>query len=147
MAPGVLGVPLHPEVSHMQAGIVGLPNVGKSTLFNALTEAGIEASNYPFCTIEPNVGVVPCRIPTWRSCARSSKSQKIIPLHSVKIVDIAGLVKGASEGAGLGNKFLSPHPRGGRDHAGGALLRGRRCHARGRQRSTRCATSRPSRPS
>ncbi len=90
----------------MQAGIVGLPNVGKSTLFNALTEAGAEASNYPFCTIEPNVGIVQVPDPNLEILRSHIKSEKIIP-SAVKIVDIAGLVKGASEGAGLGNKFLA----------------------------------------
>ncbi len=90
----------------MECGIVGLPNVGKSTLFNALTAAGIEASNYPFCTIEPNVGVV--AVPDGRlgqilSCITS---QKVIPA-ALRLVDIAGLVRGASTGEGLGNKFLS----------------------------------------
>lgn len=90
----------------MEAGIVGLPNVGKSTLFNALTEAGAEASNYPFCTIEPNVGIVSVPDPNLDILKAHVQSEKIIPA-AVKIVDIAGLVKGASEGAGLGNKFLS----------------------------------------
>jgi GTP-binding protein YchF len=90
----------------MECGIVGLPNVGKSTLFNALTAAGIEAANYPFCTIEPNVGVV--SIPDHRLDVIQSfiKTQKVIPA-AMRLVDIAGIVKGASEGAGLGNKFLS----------------------------------------
>ena len=90
----------------MECGIVGLPNVGKSTLFNALTAAGIEAANYPFCTIEPNVGVV--SIPDHRLDVIRGfiKTQKVIPA-AMRLVDIAGIVKGASEGAGLGNKFLS----------------------------------------
>lgn len=86
-------------------GIVGLPNVGKSTIFNALTAAGAEAANYPFCTIEPNVGVVPVPDVRLEQLAKLSKSQKIIPT-SVKFVDIAGLVQGASQGEGLGNQFL-----------------------------------------
>ncbi len=90
----------------MEAGIVGLPNVGKSTLFNALTEAGAEASNYPFCTIEPNVGIVNVPDPSLEILRSHIESEKILPA-TTQIVDIAGLVKGASEGEGLGNKFLS----------------------------------------
>jgi ribosome-binding ATPase len=88
------------------AGIVGLPNVGKSTLFNAITAAGAESANYPFCTIEPNVGVVD--VPDERLAVISShiKTQRIVPA-AVKVVDIAGLVAGASKGEGLGNKFLA----------------------------------------
>lgn len=89
----------------MKAGIVGLPNVGKSTLFNALTSAGAEAANYPFATIEPNVGIVP--VPDGRLVDLESviTTEKVIPA-SVEVVDIAGLVRGASEGEGLGNQFL-----------------------------------------
>ncbi|MFM8454988.1 MAG: redox-regulated ATPase YchF [Gammaproteobacteria bacterium] len=87
-------------------GIVGLPNVGKSTLFNALTQAGIEAQNYPFCTIEPNVGRVPVPDPRLNAIADIIKPQQIIPT-AMEFVDIAGLVKGAAQGEGLGNKFLS----------------------------------------
>ena len=90
----------------MEAGIVGLPNVGKSTLFNALTSGGAEAANYPFCTIEPNVGVVPVPDPRLEVITRYIPPQKCIPA-SLRLVDIAGIVKGASEGEGLGNKFLS----------------------------------------
>jgi GTP-binding protein YchF len=90
----------------MEAGIVGLPNVGKSTLFNALTKAGALAANYPFATIEPNVGVVPLPDPRLATISKYIKSEKIIPA-ALRLVDIAGLVKGASEGEGLGNKFLS----------------------------------------
>lgn len=86
-------------------GIVGLPNVGKSTLFNALTRAGIEAANFPFCTIEPNTGVVPVPDPRLNALAAIDKPQKIVPA-AMEFVDIAGLVKGASNGEGLGNKFL-----------------------------------------
>ena len=90
----------------MECGIVGLPNVGKSTLFNALTAAGIEAQNYPFCTIEPNVGVVAVPDPRLARIEALIKTQKVIPA-SVRLVDIAGLVAGASHGEGLGNKFLA----------------------------------------
>lgn len=93
-----------------QCGIVGLPNVGKSTIFNALTAAGAEAANYPFCTIEPNTGVVPVSDPRLDELAKISGSQKIIPT-TVEFLDIAGLVKGASQGEGLGNQFLG-HIRG-----------------------------------
>lgn len=89
-----------------KCGIVGLPNVGKSTLFNALTKAGIEAANYPFCTIEPNVGIVPVPDPRLTALADIVKPQKILPT-TMEFVDIAGLVAGASKGEGLGNKFLA----------------------------------------
>jgi len=90
----------------MKCGIVGLPNVGKSTLFNAITRAGIEAANYPFCTIEPNVGIVEVPDPRLEALAEIVKPQKI--QHAiVEFVDIAGLVAGASKGEGLGNKFLA----------------------------------------
>ena len=87
-------------------GIVGLPNVGKSTLFNALTKAGIAAANFPFCTIEPNVGVVPVPDPRLNALAAIVNPQKVVPT-AVEFVDIAGLVAGASKGEGLGNKFLA----------------------------------------
>ena len=90
----------------MEAGIVGLPNVGKSTLFNALTAAGIEAANYPFCTIEPNVGVITVPDARLATLQEFIQSQKIIAAI-IRLVDIAGIVRGASEGEGLGNKFLS----------------------------------------
>jgi GTP-binding protein YchF len=90
----------------MEAGIVGLPNVGKSTLFNALTAAKALAANYPFATIEPNVGVVPIPDPRLHIIQGFIKTQKVIPA-ALRLVDIAGIVKGASEGEGLGNKFLS----------------------------------------
>ena len=90
----------------MEAGIVGLPNVGKSTLFNALTAAGIASENYPFCTIEPNVGVVEVPDSRLQTINQYMPTQKIIPAV-LKLVDIAGIVKGASVGEGLGNKFLA----------------------------------------
>ena len=89
-----------------KCGIVGLPNVGKSTLFNALTKAGIEAANFPFCTIEPNTGVVPMPDPRLDQLAEIIKPQRIVPT-TMEFVDIAGLVKGASKGEGLGNQFLT----------------------------------------
>jgi ribosome-binding ATPase len=90
----------------LQCGIVGLPNVGKSTLFNALTKAGIAAENYPFCTIEPNVGIVEVPDPRLQALAAIAKPLKVIPAI-VEFVDIAGLVAGASKGEGLGNQFLA----------------------------------------
>jgi GTP-binding protein YchF len=89
-----------------KCGIVGLPNVGKSTLFNALTKAGIEAANYPFCTIEPNVGIVTVPDPRLDALSKIVKPQQILPA-TMQFVDIAGLVKGASSGEGLGNQFLA----------------------------------------
>ena len=89
----------------MKLGIVGLPNVGKSTLFNAITQAGAESANYPFCTIEPNVGVVAVPDERLNKLSAISKSKKIVPT-AIEFYDIAGLVKGASKGEGLGNKFL-----------------------------------------
>ncbi|WP_108125290.1 redox-regulated ATPase YchF [Saccharospirillum mangrovi] len=90
----------------IKCGIVGLPNVGKSTLFNALTQAGIDAENFPFCTIEPNTGVVPVPDPRQDKVAAIMKPEKIIPT-TMEFVDIAGLVAGASKGEGLGNQFLA----------------------------------------
>src|SRR5690554_889036 len=90
----------------LQCGIVGLPNVGKSTLFNALTKAGIAAENYPFCTIEPNVGVVEVPDPRLGELAEIVKPERVVPAV-VEFVDIAGLVAGASKGEGLGNQFLA----------------------------------------
>ena len=90
----------------MKLGVVGLPNVGKSTLFNAITQAGAQAANYPFCTIEPNTGVV--MVPDHRLdvLGEMYHPKKITPT-TIEFVDIAGLVKGASKGEGLGNKFLA----------------------------------------
>ena len=87
----------------IQCGIVGLPNVGKSTLFNAVTKAGVHAENYPFCTIDPNVGVATVPDPRLDEIARLVNPQKVIPT-AVEFVDIAGLVAGASKGEGLGNQ-------------------------------------------
>lgn len=89
-----------------KCGIVGLPNVGKSTLFNALTKAGIQAENYPFCTIEPNVGIVPVPDSRQDKLAEIVKPERVLPT-TMEFVDIAGLVAGASKGEGLGNKFLA----------------------------------------
>src|SRR5258708_10313857 len=90
----------------IRCGIVGLPNVGKSTLFNALTRAQVAAENYPFCTIDPSVGVVPVPDPRLQALAGIAHPEKILPT-TVEFVDIAGLVAGASQGEGLGNKFLA----------------------------------------
>ncbi|EPP35656.1 GTP-dependent nucleic acid-binding protein engD [Chlamydia ibidis] len=93
-------------MAHTECGIVGLPNVGKSGLFNALTGAQVASCNYPFCTIDPNIGIVPVIDDRLDTLAKISHSQKVI-YADMKFVDIAGLVKGASDGAGLGNRFLS----------------------------------------
>jgi len=90
----------------LQVGLVGLPNVGKSTLFNAVSQAGAEAANFPFCTIDPNVGVVAVPDERLTRLAGLARSQKVIPT-AIEFVDIAGLVAGASQGEGLGNQFLA----------------------------------------
>ena len=98
--------PFRKNPCHLKCGIVGLPNVGKSTLFNALTKSGIAAENYPFCTIEPNVGIVEVPDKRMAQLAAIVKPQKMQPAI-VEFVDIAGLVAGASKGEGLGNQFLA----------------------------------------
>src|SRR5205807_9350190 len=90
----------------LSVGIVGLPNVGKSTIFNALTAAGAKSANYPFCTIEPNVGIVPVIDARLTTLAELAESKQIV-FTDLKVVDIAGLVRGASKGEGLGNQFLA----------------------------------------
>ncbi len=90
----------------LQVGIVGLPNVGKSTLFKTLTKKQVDCANFPFCTIEPNVGVVEVPDERLKLLSDAAKSEKILPT-AIEFVDIAGLVKGAHKGEGLGNKFLS----------------------------------------
>ena len=101
-----LSVDIKTEVEFMKLGVVGLPNVGKSTLFNALTQAGAQSANYPFCTIEPNVGIVAVPDERLDALVKMYNPKSIVPA-SIEFVDIAGLVKGASRGEGLGNKFLS----------------------------------------
>ena len=102
----MVGVDILPRPMALEVGIVGLPNVGKSTMFNALTAAGALAANYPFATIEPNVGVVAVPDERLEVINQYQQTEKIIPA-AVRVVDIAGIVRGASTGEGLGNKFLS----------------------------------------
>ena len=116
----------------LKCGIVGLPNVGKSTLFNALTKAGIAAENYPFCTIEPNVGIVELPDPRLAQLAAIVKPERVVPAI-VEFVDIAGLVAGASQGRRPGQPVPRPHPRDRRDRQRGALLRRRERDPRRRQ--------------
>ena len=104
----------------LACGIVGLPNVGKSTIFNAVTAAGAESANYPFCTIEPNVGIVDVPDERLDVIRGFIESQRILPA-ALKMVDIAGLVEGASKGEGLGNKFF-PRQWGGHDRSRKGLL-------------------------
>lgn len=123
----------------MKIGIVGLPNVGKSTIFNALTKAGAEAANYPFCTIDPNVGVVTVPDPRLGVLEEMYKSRRVVPA-AIEFVDIAGLVKGASKGEGLGKQISFSYTRGGRDCPCGPLLR------RQQRRSRRREDRSPERP-
>ena len=94
----------------VQVGLVGLPNVGKSTLFKALTKIPAEAANYPFCTIDPNIGIIPVFSDRLRRLNELVEPEKLVP-STLQVIDIAGLVKGASQGEGLGNQFLSDFPR------------------------------------
>ena len=130
----------------LSLGIVGLPNVGKSTLFNALTRNNVVAANYPFATIEPNEGVVPLPDPRLASWPRCSPRRSIVPAP-VTFVDIAGMVEGRVRGRGPGQQVPGQHPRVRRDLPGGAGVRRRRRDPRRRARSTRSPTSRSSRPS
>ena len=109
----------------LSAGIVGLPNVGKSTLFNAVTRTRkAQAANYPFCTIDPNVGIVTVPDPRLQVLSKLSDSQKIIPA-AIEFVDIAGLGARGEQRGGIGQPVPFPHPRGGRHRAGRAVFRGR----------------------
>ena len=128
-------------------GIVGMPNAGKSSLFNALTKAGAEAANYPFTTIEPNVAVVPVRDRAPRARSPRTVGASEIVYDTIDFHDIAGLVAGAHEGEGLGNRFLAQHPRDRRDRARRARARRRERDPPRGPRGPAGATSRRSRPS
>ena len=130
----------------LKAGIVGLPNVGKSTLFNAVTRTRkAEAANYPFCTIDPNVGIVTVPDARARSSAKIAKTQVIIPA-AVEFVDIAGLVKGAAPGRRSREQISHPHPRSRRHRPGRPLLRRRRIFITSPARSIPFVTSKRSPP-
>ena len=107
-----------------RCGIIGLPNAGKTTIFNALTAGAAEVAPYPFCTISPNTGVVPVPDPRLARLGELLKPQSLTPA-TIEFVDVAGLIEGASRGEGLGNQFLAAHPGGGPPGPRGALLRRR----------------------
>jgi ribosome-binding ATPase YchF (GTP1/OBG family) len=116
-------------------GIVGLPNVGKSTIFNALTRGKAQAANYPFCTIDPNVGIVPVADPRLKKIYEICHSEKIL-MTTVEIVDIAGLVKGAGDGGGAGQSIFVPYRQHRRHHHGGPRVRGQGRHSRDGRRGS-----------
>jgi len=105
----------------LRCGIVGLPNVGKSTIFNALTASSVPAENYPFCTIDPHVGIVELPDPRLEKLTAIFKPEKVTPA-TVEFIDIAGLVRGASKGEGLGNQFFRSNSAGSSHHSCGALF-------------------------